>query len=85
MIFDEKQILRTEQYWEAQLLGELVDQAKADDSYIELKNQLRINADEKRLTGYAILSIRVKLRRFPVTARGMRSRSMIRPTNCRER
>ena len=49
VIFDEKQILRTEQYWEAQLLGKLVDQAKAEDSYIELKNQLRINADEKTI------------------------------------
>ncbi len=47
VIFDEKQILRTEQYWEAQMLESLVNQAKANDSYFELKNQLRMNADEK--------------------------------------
>lgn len=49
MIFDERQILRTEQYWEAQPLASMVGKAKEDDSYIELKNQLRMNADEKTI------------------------------------
>jgi len=44
VMFDKKQILRTEQYWEAQMIEQLESQAKSNNSYIELKSQLRINA-----------------------------------------
>lgn len=46
VIFDEKQILRAEQYWEAKSLKKLEIEAKANHSYFELKEQLRMKADK---------------------------------------
>lgn len=42
VMFDENQILTTEQYWESQILNLFRDKAKKTDNYFELKNQLRI-------------------------------------------
>ena len=44
VMFDENQILTTEQYWEAQILNKFRNQAKGSNNYFELKNQLRIRA-----------------------------------------
>lgn len=44
VMFDENQILTTEQYWEAQILDKYRTMAKQADNYFELKNQLRIKA-----------------------------------------
>ncbi len=44
VMFDENQILTTEQYWEAQILNMYRDKAKNNANYFELKNQLRISA-----------------------------------------
>lgn len=49
VMFDIDQILRTEQYWEDSLLQDLENQARANDSYIELKEQLRIRAGKKTI------------------------------------
>lgn len=46
VMFDENQILTTEQYWEAQILDKYRKQAKQTDNYFELKNQLRIRASK---------------------------------------
>ncbi len=46
VMFDENQILTTEQYWESQLLDKFRNRAKQTDNYFELKNQLRIHASK---------------------------------------
>lgn len=47
VMFDENQILTTEQYWESQILDKFREQAKLSNSYFELKNQLRIKASKE--------------------------------------
>ncbi len=44
VMFDENQILTTEQFWEAQMLDRYRRIAKESDNYIELKTQLRMQA-----------------------------------------
>ena len=46
VMFDEDQILTTEQYWEDELLKEYKDKAINNDNYIKLENQLRMHANE---------------------------------------
>ncbi|MFA9465603.1 MAG: DNA/RNA helicase domain-containing protein, partial [Velocimicrobium sp.] len=46
VMFDKNQILRTEQYWENELIESLEQQAKGKDNYIKMKNQLRIRAND---------------------------------------
>lgn len=48
-IFDENQILSTEQYWEEEDLRTLKHEALLDQNYIKLENQLRINAEDHTL------------------------------------
>lgn len=47
LIFDKNQILTTEQYWEEHKLFGYEQFSRVRDNYIELKNQIRINANEK--------------------------------------
>lgn len=49
VMFDENQILTTEQFWEAQILDEYRNQAKAEDNYIVLDKQLRMHADPETI------------------------------------
>lgn len=49
IMFDKNQILRREQYWEQELIEDLEKQAKKDDNYLELKEQLRIQAGKETL------------------------------------
>ncbi len=49
VMFDENQILTTEQFWEAKLLEKYKKQAKDTQNYIVLKNQMRMHADQKTL------------------------------------
>ena len=46
VMFDENQILTTEQYWESQILNKFREQAKDSNNLFELKNQLRIKASQ---------------------------------------
>ena len=46
VMFDENQILTTEQFWEAHILDRYKTLAKQQGSYFELKNQLRIRASK---------------------------------------
>ena len=43
-VFDQNQVLSREQYWEEELLTNMIHQAQFRGNYIELKNQMRINA-----------------------------------------
>lgn len=49
VMFDKNQILRAEQYWEHRLIEELETQAKKNDNYLELKNQLRIKGSKETI------------------------------------
>lgn len=46
VMFDENQILSTEQFWEAQILQQYRDMAIASDSHIILDKQLRMHVDQ---------------------------------------
>lgn len=46
-VFDENQILTTEQYWEKDELKKIRAMSKKNDNYIYLINQMRINAEEQ--------------------------------------
>lgn len=47
VMFDENQILTTEQYWESEILNKFRRQAKEENNYFVLKNQLRIKASKE--------------------------------------
>lgn len=49
VMFDENQILTTEQFWEEELLEKYREQAKQTQNYLILKNQLRMRADRNTL------------------------------------
>lgn len=49
VMFDENQILRTEQYWEHKSIEKLRYNAIKTENYIKLTNQLRMNADEETI------------------------------------
>lgn len=46
VMFDENQILTTEQYWESEILNRFRTQAKLKSNYFVLENQLRIKASK---------------------------------------
>lgn len=46
-MFDENQILTTEQYWEYEDLKKYRDEAEKKDNYIKLEDQLRMHANKK--------------------------------------
>lgn len=45
VMFDENQILTTEQFWENQILDKYRNQAKAENNHIALHEQLRMQVD----------------------------------------
>lgn len=47
IVFDENQILSTEQYWEKDKLEKYIQECKEHENYIELKCQMRIDSDQK--------------------------------------
>lgn len=70
VMFDRKQILKTEQYWESQILEQLVREAKKQDNYIELKEQLRINADKETVQWIRKLIDKGEIDRIPRDSKG---------------
>ncbi len=47
VMFDEEQVLTTEQYWEYENIQKYRNKALKNDNYLKLENQLRMNANEK--------------------------------------
>ncbi|MDT0696000.1 DUF2075 domain-containing protein [Mammaliicoccus sciuri] len=47
IVFDIKQILTTEQIWDVEKLNDYIECAKNKNNHVTLKNQMRINSDEK--------------------------------------
>lgn len=79
VMFDENQILTTEQFWEAQVLDGFRDYAKKDGNYIELKNQLRMTADQKTIDWIDAFTKDRKLEKIPVDPTGYEIRIFDQP------
>lgn len=65
VMFDENQILTTEQFWEAQILDEYRNQAKAAENYIVLDKQLRMHADPETIDWIDSFTKNCELKKIP--------------------
>lgn len=70
VMFDENQILTTEQFWEGQVLEHFKSMAKQHHNYIELKNQLRMSADQETIDWIDAFTKQKKLNKIPIDRRG---------------
>lgn len=70
VMFDENQILTTEQLWEAQVLDHFKTLAKQNHNYMELKNQLRISADKATVNWIDAFTKSRKLNKIPADKTG---------------
>lgn len=74
IMFDENQILTTQQYWEARVLEYYKKLAKKNGNYYELKDQLRISADKCTMDWIDDFTKRRKLNKIPVDSTGFEIR-----------
>ena len=65
VMFDENQILTTEQFWEAELLEKYRKQAKEANNYLTLKDQMRMHADQKTLEWIDSFTKEGKVQKIP--------------------
>lgn len=65
LIFDRNQILTTEQYWENHKLQGYEQSSRVRDNYIELKNQIRINAEKETVDWIRDIIDRQKINPIP--------------------
>lgn len=70
ILFDEKQILTREQYVEASIMDRLVEKAKSEHSYIELKDQLRIRGDRNTIKWIHDFINEQKIHKIPQDSKG---------------
>ena len=70
VMFDENQILTTEQFWEAQILEHYREQAKTFDNYVVLENQLRMHADSETMDWIDSFTKDGVLKKIPVSTSG---------------
>ncbi len=70
VMFDENQILTTEQFWESQLLEHYRNNAKLTDNYIVLKKQLRMQADQAIVDWIDTFTKEKVLKKIPKTSDG---------------
>lgn len=70
VMFDENQILRTEQYWEHQIIEDLSARSKRYNNYLELKNQLRIKAEPKTVEWIRNFTKKQRIDEIPHDKRG---------------
>ena len=70
VMFDENQILTTEQFWEAQILEHYRDQAKAAENHIVLDKQLRMQADPITMDWIDSFTKKGQLKEIPHTVDG---------------
>ena len=70
VMFDENQILTTEQFWEAQILEKYRNQAKKSNNYIVLDKQLRMQADPETVDWIDSFTKRGELKKIPKTNDG---------------
>lgn len=65
VMFDENQILTTEQFWEMELLEKYRQQARDSHNYLALKSQLRMRADQEILAWIDFFTKEGKVRKIP--------------------
>jgi DUF2075 family protein len=70
VMFDENQILNTEQYWEAKVLEEFRDKAKKSNSYITLNEQLRMQVDPLTQDWIDSFTKRCEVKKIPKDSKG---------------
>ncbi len=70
VMFDENQILTTEQFWEAQILDQYREQAKASDNYVVLEKQLRMQADPETMDWIDSFTKDGELKKIPLSPSG---------------
>lgn len=70
VMFDENQILTADQYWEAELLERYKQMAKEQGNYRELKNQLRMAADEQTIAWIDAFTKQRRLIKIPDDSTG---------------
>ena len=74
VMFDENQILTTEQFWEAQILEHYRNQAKAAENHIVLDKQLRMQADPVTMDWIDSFTKKGQLKEIPHTMDGYQIR-----------
>lgn len=74
VMFDENQILTTEQFWEAQILEHYRNQAKAAENHIVLDKQLRMQADPITIDWIDSFTKKGQLKEIPHTVDGYQIR-----------
>lgn len=70
VMFDENQILTTEQFWEAQILEHYRNQAKTAENHIVLDKQLRMQADPVTMDWIDSFTKKGQLKEIPHTVDG---------------
>ncbi len=70
VMFDENQILTTEQFWESQILERYRNQAKATNNHIVLDKQLRMQADSATIDWIDSFTKKGQLKKIPSTFGG---------------
>ena len=70
VMFDENQILSTEQFWEAKILEEFRNQAKKSYSYIILDEQLRMKVGPETYDWIDSFTKRCEIKRIPTDSKG---------------
>ena len=74
VMFDENQILTTEQFWEAQILEHYRNQARAAENHIVLDKQLRMQADLVTMDWIDSFTKKGQLKEIPHTVDGYQIR-----------
>ncbi|MCJ0917234.1 DUF2075 domain-containing protein [Mammaliicoccus sciuri] len=70
IVFDIKQILTTEQIWDVEKLNDYFECAKNKNNHVTLKNQMRINSDEKTMKWIRNLIDNKKINDIPRDKKG---------------
>ena len=70
VMFDENQILNTEQYWEAQILEEYRKMAQKTNSHIVLKDQLRMQVDPETMDWIDSFTKGMTVKKIPKDSKG---------------
>ncbi|WP_436875627.1 DUF2075 domain-containing protein [Mammaliicoccus sciuri] len=70
IVFDIKQILTTEQIWDVEKLNDYIECAKNKNNHVTLKNQMRINSDEKTVKWIRNLVDNKKINNIPRDKKG---------------
>ncbi len=70
VMFDENQILTTEQYWESQILDQYRDMAQKNDTYIRLETQLRMQADPETMDWIDSFTKNGEIKKIPDSTSG---------------